>query len=219
MSTCDRSFLMSFSDRFEIRGVDRDAVPRRDLGDAGFARRRDHVLVPIPPRGVLQEPDLDALAHDDRRLVRLVDVLSSARVGDAVGVEHAEAPDDVVSTRRHVVGDADDRDVRERERLHAIRSRVCPLWFVGDVDLGAGRRDEQAFEVRVDEVGLLQRVAHAHECRRRIRAPRVHLDVADDEHLDGALAVCPAPFPSSVCGHRSARRRERDNRPDHPPSM
>ena len=66
----------------------------------------------IPARGVLQESDLDALALDDRRLVRLVDVPAGAGVPDAVGVEHAEALEDVLAAGGDVVGHADDRDVR-----------------------------------------------------------------------------------------------------------
>ena len=95
MSTSGRSFLMSALHALEIAGIDRDAVERRDLRDAGFGGVRDHVLVLIPARRVLQEADLDALALDDRRLVRLVDVPAGAGVHDAVGVEHAEALQDV----------------------------------------------------------------------------------------------------------------------------
>ena len=64
--------------------------------------------------------------------------------------------------------------------------------------VGADRLHEQPFEIGVDQVRLLQRVAHAIERRRRIGAARVHLDVADDQHLDGLVAVVAGPLPRGI---------------------
>jgi hypothetical protein len=68
-----------------------------------------------------------------------------------------------------------------------------------DPHVGDALRVEHAQALHdVHEIGFHQRVAHPAERRRRVGAARVHLHVADDEHLDRVLAVAAAPWPGGI---------------------
>jgi hypothetical protein len=73
-----------------------------------------------------------------------------------------------------------------------------PASLVRDVLLGSTGLDEDALEVRVHEVGSMERLPEAGESARGLGAA-LHLDVSEDQKLDGVVAERAAPIPGELC--------------------
>jgi hypothetical protein len=166
-------------DAVDVGRIDGEAVARTDLGHTRLGLRGDLLAVLVPPSGVLQKADSDAHAFGDGRSVRFGNVSSTARVRDAVSVEDAQRFENVGAIVGDVVGDTDRRDVPGFQRQHALGSGMAPSSFVRNVDFRPLRFDEHPFEICVDHVGTLERLADARESGRGIGAA-LDVDVTDD---------------------------------------
>lgn len=155
------------------------------------------MVLHIPLRRVLQESEADAVALDDRRLVRLLQIRPTAGMRDAMGIQNRQAAQDVFASVGHVVGHSDRLDMARLQRLDLFRANMLPAALVRDVLVRPLGLHQQAFQIAIHQIGPLQRLAHVHEYGGRLGA-LLHIDIAHQQQRHGAGAIRTAPPPRSI---------------------
>ncbi len=164
----------------QIGRVHRHPVGRLQPRHSRRSRSRNLLLLVVPLGRVLQEPEPNALAHDDRGFMRFVDIGPGARMQNARRIQHPKALHDIRRPVRNVIRHPDHRDIPRLQRLHRLRTNMLPAALVRNIFIRTLRLHQQPLKISINHIRRAQRRPGMLQRRRRIR-PLLRAHIAQQQ--------------------------------------